>query len=83
MYIVAHTSSIVSGRVEPKVSGKNMANTPAMRLEPPMIIKGVGPLMAAKSGAAIPPNCDATDAEPIAVFRMMVGYNSAVNKYFG
>ena len=57
-----------------------MANTPAMRLEPPMIIKGVGPLMAAKSGAAIPPILAIVDAEPIAVFRMMVGYNSAVNK---
>ena len=39
--------------------------------------------MAAKSGAAIPPILATTDAEPIAVFRMMVGYNSAVNKYFG
>ena len=71
---------MVSGKLEPKVSGKKTAKTPANKAEPPMIIKGVGSFKLAKSGAKIPPILANIEAVPKAVLRITVGYNSAVYK---
>ena len=65
----------------PKVSGKNMANIPPSKLDPPMIIKGAVPCNPANNGAAIPPILATIDAVPTAEFRIIVGYSSAVYKY--
>ena len=74
------TCAIVSGNFAPRVSGKKMAKRPPTRLEPPMIIKGALPLSPASNGATIPPILAIIEAVPTALFRMTVGYNSAVYK---
>ena len=50
------TSEIVSGNFDPNVSGKIMARIPATKLQTPIIIRAIFLSIAARIGAAIPPN---------------------------
>ena len=70
-----------SGNLAPKVSGKKVAQIPPNKLEPPIMINGAVPLNPASNGAATPPSLEIMEAVPMAVFLMIVGYNSAVYKY--
>ena len=75
------TSEIDSGNLAPNVSGKKVAQIPPNKLEPPIMINGAVPLNPASNGAATPPSLEIMEAVPMAVFLMIVGYNSAVYKY--